>query len=151
MKIRDVMRRDLTSITHNTKIKRAIELMDRMRVTEFIITDIDFKIEGVITDGIILRAALPKYFSYLDTTAYLPDLDEFAIGLKEISEKEVGEVMLRDVYVVKEDDKVLDLVEVMLGRKLKILPVVNKKGKLVGKVDRASLFRKALAYDLKKD
>ncbi len=148
MKVRDVMRRDLTSIPPETKIGRVIEIMERMRISELIVTDRDFKVEGIVTDGIIMRAALPRYFSYLDTTAYLPDLDEFARGLKELSEKEVGSIMLKDIYVINEDTKVLDLVEVMIGRRLKILPVIDKDGKLVGIVDRPSMFKKALAHDV---
>ncbi len=148
MKVRDVMRRDLTSIPPTTKIGRVIELMERMRISELIITDNDFKVEGIITDGIIMRSALPRYFSYLDTTAYLPDLDEFARGVKELSEKEVSSIMLKDIYVIYEDTKVLDLVEVMIGRRLKILPVIDKEGRLVGVVDRPSMFKKALAYDV---
>ncbi len=148
MRVRDVMRRDLTSIPPNTKIGRVIELMERMRISELIVTDKDFKVEGIITDGIIMRAALPRYFSYLDTTAYLPDLDEFARGIKELSKKEVSTIMLRDIYMINEDTKVLDLVDVMVGRRLKILPVIDKEGRLVGVVDRPSMFKKALAYDI---
>ncbi len=148
MRVRDVMRRDLTSIPPHTKIGRVIELMERMRIAELIITDKNFKVKGIVTDGIIMRAALPRYFSYLDTTAYLPDLDEFARGLKELSEKEVSTIMLKDIYVINEDTKVLDLVEVMVGRRLKILPVTDKEGRLVGVVDRPSMFKKALAYDV---
>lgn len=147
MKVRDVMRRDLTSIPATMKIGRVIELLERMRISELIVTDNDFKVKGIVTDGIILRAALPRYFSYLDTTAYLPDLNEFAKGLKELSEREIGEIMIKDIYVIHEDTKVLDLVEVMIGRRLKILPVVDKEGKLVGIVDRPSMFKKALEYD----
>jgi len=149
MKARDVMRRDLTSIPATMKIGRVIELMERMRISELIITDRDFKVKGIVTDGIILKAALPRYFSYLDTTAYLPDLDEFAIGLKDLSKKEVGTIMLKDIYTIYEDTKVLDLIDVMIGRRLKILPVVDKEGKLVGIVDRPSMFKKALIYEEK--
>lgn len=149
MKVRDVMRRDLTSIPATMKIGRVIELMERMRISELIITDRDFKVKGIVTDGIILKAALPRYFSYLDTTAYLPDLDEFAIGLKDLSKKEVGTIMLKDIYTIYEDTKVLDLIDVMIGRRLKILPVVDKEGKLVGIVDRPSMFKKALIYEEK--
>ena len=146
MKVRDVMRRELTSIPATMKIGRVIELMERMRISELIITDRDFKVKGIVTDGIILKAALPRYFSYLDTTAYLPDLDEFAIGLKDLSKKEVGTIMLKDIYTIYEDTKVLDLIDVMIGRRLKILPVVDNEGKLVGIVDRPSMFKKALIY-----
>ncbi|HID16006.1 MAG TPA: CBS domain-containing protein [Candidatus Atribacteria bacterium] len=149
MKVRDVMRRDLTSIPATMKIGRVIELMERMRISELIITDRDFKVKGIVTDGIILKAALPRYFSYLDTTAYLPDLDEFAIGLKDLSKKEVGTIMLKDIYTIYEDTKVLDLIDVMIGRRLKILPVVDNEGKLVGIVDRPSMFKKALIYEEK--
>lgn len=149
MKVRDVMRRDLTSIPATMKIGRVIELMERIRISELIITDRDFKVKGIVTDGIILKAALPRYFSYLDTTAYLPDLDEFAIGLKDLSKKEVGTIMLKDIYTIYEDTKVLDLIDVMIGRRLKILPVVDNEGKLVGIVDRPSMFKKALIYEEK--
>ncbi len=148
MRVRDVMRRDLTSIPPHTKIGRVIELMERMRISELIITDKDFKVKGIVTDGIIMKAALPKYFSYLDTTTYLPDLDEFARGIKELSKKEVETIMLKDIYMIDEDTKVLDLVDVMVSRRLKILPVIDKEGRLVGVVDRPSMFKKALAYDI---
>jgi len=139
MKVRDFVRRDLSSVERDTPISQAIKLLENAGLSSLPVVDEEGRLVGVISERDIIRALVPEYMDMLHSASFLPSLDQLARKLREIGDHPVERYMTKEVVVAKLDDSDLYVADIMLRRGLKQLPVVDEKGRLVGMVRRIDL------------
>lgn len=139
MKVRDFVRRDLSSVERDTPISQAIRLLENAGLSSLPVVDEEGRLVGVISERDIIRALVPEYMDMLHSASFLPSLDQLARKLREIGDHPVERYMTKEVVVAKLDDSDLYVADIMLRRGLKQLPVVDEKGRLVGMVRRIDL------------
>lgn len=139
MQVRDVMTRDVISVTAKQPILEAVQLMLNGRISGLPVIDADGKLTGIVTEGDFLRRG------ELGTQRHRPKWIEFLLGPGRLAAeyvhtdgRTVGEVMTSDPVAVTEDDSLQTVVELMEQRRVKRLPVL-RDGRLVGIVSRANL------------
>jgi CBS domain-containing protein len=106
--------------------ERLIGMLSSMDVLRFIKR---FKNEMQI-DQPALLLAVP-----LDEDIEDEDLER---AYREISETKVGEIMTKDIYWVRPDDKLIDALDLMLDKGVRRLPVVEKE-RVVGIISRKDM------------
>jgi CBS domain-containing protein len=139
MQVRDVMTRNVVTVTPEESILVAARLMLQHRVSGLPVVDAAGALVGVVTEGDFLRRG------ELGTTRRRPKWLEFIIGPGRLADeyvhtsgRKVEEVMTPDPYTIDEDASLETVVEAMERRRIKRLPVV-RDGRLVGIVSRANL------------
>jgi predicted transcriptional regulator len=59
---------------------------------------------------------------------------------KRVAEKKVEEVMSKEVVTVKEDDSLMECVDLMIKNNIKRLPVLDDAGKVAGMIYQKDIF-----------
>lgn len=129
-------------IRHNSNIQHAAEIVALSGVSDLMVVDNDDNFRGVLSEGDILRTALPDIDEILEEGGSLDDA--FEIFLRrghELSELPIAPLIIEEPIMVAPDDHVAKAATVLLDRQIRLLPVVDEAGKLVGTVSRADVCR----------
>lgn len=150
MKVSDIMTHPVITVTPETTIGEAAELMLGQRVSGLPVVSPAGAVVGIVTEGDLLRRAetgterrRARWLEFLIAPGRLASEYAHANG------RQVGEVMTDTVVTVGPGDAVADLIEVLERRHIKRVPVIER-GMLVGIVSRANLVR-ALLRNLPRD
>ena len=144
MKVRELMLRDLTSVESEDAMRVLAETLEASETSSVPVTDEDSRLVGMISERDVLAAAMPKYMEMLHSASFMPNMDQLSAGLGRIAEDPVAEHMCRRATSVAENAEDLQAADLMLRHKLRLLPVVDEQGRLVGVVRRVDLFKHVL-------
>ena len=141
MKVSDIMTHPVITVTPETTVGEAAELMLEHRISGLPVVDAAGAVVGIVTEGDLLRRAetgterrRARWLEFLIAPGRLASEYAHAHG------RQVGEVMTDTVLTAGPDDPVADLIELMERRRIKRVPVIDR-GRLVGIVSRANLVR----------
>lgn len=141
------------SVSPETSVDHALELLVENRVTGLPVLDEDGCVVGVVSDYDLLslegiaESAAPNMGSSI-----FPELsmewNTFRQVQRLISKnagKTVSDVMTEDPVVVRPETNMSAAAQVLIDRKVRRLPVVDKNGCLVGMITRHDIIKAALA------
>jgi CBS domain-containing protein len=141
MNVSDVMTRRVISISPETSIVAAIQLMLKHRISGLPVIDNHAKLVGIITEGDFLRRA--EIETERKRSIWLDALLGPAEGAADYVHSHglaVKEVMTRGPSTVAENTPLGEAVLLMENKNVKRLPVL-RDGKVVGIISRANLMR----------
>jgi acetoin utilization protein AcuB len=125
----DWMTREVITITPDTSLKEAHDLMDEKGIRRLPVVR-DGKIVGIITRGDI-RGAEPSKASSLS----IWEVHHLLAKLK------VSEIMTRNPATIQQNVSIGDAAKIMLEKKFSGLPVVDDQNQLVGIITESDIFR----------
>ena len=125
LKVQDVMTKDVISVTQDTPIDQAMVIMRENNITGMHVVDDDMTLVGVITEKDVLR------LFYAD---------------EEEKNKTVGFFMTRPAVSYRGKESLESVCAFMMVNYFRRVPVVSKKGKLIGIISRPDI----IDYILKK-
>ncbi len=139
LRVKDAMVTRTIRIPHDANMYRAAEVVALSRVSDLMVVGEDDKFIGVLSEGDILRAALPDMD---EITAEGGSLDTaFGIFLKkgkDLSQFPILPFVIKEPIVLDPQDHVAKAATAMIDMNIRLLPVV-KDGKLVGSISRADI------------
>lgn len=139
MNVADIMTRTVISVTPETTIAEAAQLLLQHRISGLPVVDAGGAVVGIVTEGDLLRrvetGTQRRHARWLE---FLIAPGRLAREYTDANARKVGEVMSEDVVSATPRDALSDVVEVMERRRVKRLPVIEA-GRLVGIVSRANL------------
>ena len=127
MTVRDFMTEKLITVTPQTPIFDAIDLMKKHDIHRLPVMG-DHKLVGLITQGVIQESMPSKATS----------LSVFELNYL-INKTKVGDVMLTDVTTIEADALLEDAIKVMRTKSIGVLPVMEKN-QLVGIITNNDIF-----------
>lgn len=127
MTVRDFMTEKLITVTPQTPIFDAIDLMKKHDIHRLPVME-DYKLVGLITQGVIQESMPSKATS----------LSVFELNYL-INKTKVGDVMLTDVTTIEADALLEDAIKVMRTKSIGVLPVMEKN-QLVGIITNNDIF-----------
>lgn len=127
MTVRDFMTEKLITVTPDTPIFDAIDLMKKHDIHRLPVME-DDKLVGLITQGVIQESMPSKATS----------LSVFEMNYL-INKTKVGDVMLTDVTTIEADALLEDAIKVMRTKSIGVLPVMEKN-QLVGIITNNDIF-----------
>jgi CBS domain-containing protein len=149
MNVADIMTQPVITVTPDTAIGEAAQLMLEHRISGLPVVDAQGAVVGIVSEGDLLRRVetgtqrrRAHWLEFLIAPGRLAR--EYATA----NARRVGEVMSTDVVSVGPQDTLDDIVALMERHRIKRLPVVED-GRLVGIVSRANMVR-ALVQNLAK-
>ncbi len=137
-KVKDIMTKDITSVSEEMTLKEVAKLLARHRVSGLPVVDKDHKLVGFISEADIIHSIVPSHSRGVEF--FLHNFAQLTRKMSQVGEKKVKDYMNRRVASVTEDEDIYALADLMLGKNYKILPVV-REGRLVGTVSRAEVCR----------
>ena len=133
MPIESVMKRDVVSIDQGATLGQALETLTRHRIGMLPVVDADGKLLGVLRLRAILQLLLPAFVDMVDDYDFVEDFG--ALEHSALSDERRGapvtEVM-DPPHAVVSDSGLLRAHAFMRQHDLYDLPVVDKRGRLIG-------------------
>jgi CBS domain-containing protein len=147
MNVADIMTRQVISVTPQTTIAEAAQLLLDNRISGLPVVDPGGAVVGIVTEGDLLRrvetGTQRRHSHWLE---FLIAPGRLAREYTDANARNVGEVMSAEVVSVTPGDALPEVIRLMERHHVKRLPVIEA-GRLVGIVSRANLVR-ALLHSL---
>ena len=141
MQVKDIMTPNPVQIRNTATLDKAAELVAMSRVTDLMVVDDENKFVGVLSEGDILRAALPDMSQILEEGGSVETaFDLFLVKGRNLANLPITPLIIKEPIVVTEDDHIAKATVVLIDKQIRILPVVNE-GRLSGTVSRADVCR----------
>ncbi|HEY79676.1 MAG TPA: CBS domain-containing protein [Caldilineae bacterium] len=126
---RDVMTSPAVTIRWDATVLEASALMEERDIRRLPVVDEEDMLIGIVSDGDV-REALSIYNQ---TNPYAPDQDEILLA--------VDEIMSAPVYAVGPDERLTDVIRIMLDHKIGGVPVVDADRHPLGVITESDIFR----------
>lgn len=130
MYVKDHMSRNPFTVSEDTFISKAIEIMRRNNFHRLPVVDSKNKMTGLITEGLIEEGSGSRI-----TSLSIYELNYL------LSRTRVSDIMIKDVKTISPDVLLEEAAQKMLDEGVSVLPVVDDKGELVGIITEKDIFR----------
>jgi CBS-domain-containing membrane protein/nucleotide-binding universal stress UspA family protein len=138
--VRDVMVRGVSSVMPDTPVAEVVELLLRRNVKAIPVVSAAGRVEGIITGGDLLRHGDLGLRLSIQQELDADTLGDRLRGLAR-GQKLARDLMTRPVHTVEREVDLATAIRLMATRQVKRLPVVDRRGELVGMVSRADILR----------
>jgi mannitol/fructose-specific phosphotransferase system IIA component (Ntr-type)/CBS domain-containing protein len=128
---KDLMRRDVVTVTPEDSLKKVANLMFRHRLSALAVVDGGGTLLGQIADKELIRAALPDFKTLISNLNYSMDVEPFEELLKKEDKIKVKQLYTTDQEVVTRDTKIVEVAAMMLFKDLRRV-FVTEGDKLAG-------------------
>jgi len=142
---KDIMIKKVITIKRDASVDELSELLVKNKISGVPVVDDGGSLVGIATEGdLIVQDAdlhFPRYFRLLDSIIYLESLNKFKRNLKKYLGTKVEDVMTSKVKTAGTDTPVSEVANIMIRDNINRVPVLNKKGGLVGIITRADIVK----------
>jgi CBS domain-containing protein len=139
MKIREAMTNRVARIRAEASMFEAAEAVSLSGSSDLMVLDSTGTFTGVLTEGDILRAALPDVDEIVAAGGSLEGaFDRFVKKGRDLAALPIGPLVIRNPLAVDPDDHVARAAVVFVERNIRLLPVV-RDGRLLGVLSRADI------------
>lgn len=142
MKVSELMTRDVMTIPPDMSVREAARALFEREISGLPVVDEKKNVVGMITEKEIIGMALPKFTEQLGDFDVILDEEPFAKKLAEADKMKVKDIMRKEVLCVPEDISVAEVARLMIAKKARRIPVLDKSKKLVGIIARADIVKK---------
>ncbi len=139
MYVKGIMNNQAARIRDNSNLRHAAEIVALSGVGDLMVVNEEGDFVGVLSEGDILRAALPDTEEILAEGGTL--LDAYHLFLRKgqsLSERPILPLVIRSPLVLHPDDHVAKAATILVNLQIRRLPVVEN-GRLLGTVSRANV------------
>ena len=146
MKAKDFMIPVIDSLSPGMTLKEAVKLLrvarkgeERVGIKGLPVIGRDGKLVGMLSMTDVLKAVHPAYLSLMNLSSFTWEGMVESLA-KDAADKKVETVMSKDVITVKEDDPLMECVDLMIKNNIKRLPVLDRTGKVAGMIYERDIF-----------
>ena len=130
MYVKDHMTKNPTTVTKETPISKALDLMNQGKFHRLPVVDENNTLIGLITEGMVSESSGKN-----STSLSIYELNYL------LSRTTVEEIMEKHVHTVKENIFLEEAASVMLDAEISVLPVVDDNNKVVGIITEKDMFQ----------
>jgi len=139
MKVKEIMKKEVTSINPDDNALEALRQLFKMKISGLPVVDGQGKLKGMFTEKEVLSSVLPSYIDKVGSFVYEENPKATKKKFTALSGMRVSEVMREEVVTTGEDATLCEVARIMLTRKARRLPVVDKSGRMVGIIARCDI------------
>ena len=145
MKIGDVMNTRPVQISNTATLEEAAKTVSQTQVSDLMVVDTAGNFVGVLSEGDLIRAALPGYDELMrDGTSLGGAWKVFLEKGKELKNTKIEALVIKMPISFTSTEDLLKAASTMINRQIRVLPVVDD-GKLVGTISRGDLCNAVLS------
>lgn len=146
MLVRDIMSPYPAQIRMGADIRRAAELTSVSEVAHLMVLDHDDMFVGVLSEGDLIRAMLPRFDDVALSGGTFDDAFRLFVEKgRELADRPVDPLVVMDVVTVSTGEEVARAAVAMLEKQIRRIPVVDD-GRLVGTLSRADTCRAVIYH-----
>lgn len=149
MLVKDIMTREVITVSPDTSVKEIAELMLEKGIGGVPVVE-DEKLVGIVTEEDLImknvKLHFPTYIQLLDAVIYLESLKKYEDELRKAIGATAKDVMTRDVITIAPDASLEEAATLMVEKGISRLPVVEGE-KLVGIITKRDIL-KSLSKEL---
>lgn len=143
--VADVMTRDLIVVKPEMALNEAIKLMVDNRISGMPVVNDQGKLVGVISESDLMWQETgvepPPFITILDSVIYLQNPARYEKDIHKALGQTVGEVMTEKPITIKPDKPLREAAHILHEKDIRLLPVVNEAGEVIGIVTRGDVIR----------
>ena len=138
---KDIMQKEVISITPETEITRAVEILLTNHINGVPVVDEDGNLKGILCQSDLIfqqkNISLPPILTFLDSIIPLASSKKLEHELEKMAAVTVAQAMVKDPVTVTPDAPVSDIAALMVEKHFHTIPVVqeDKVVGIVGKED----------------
>jgi len=139
MYVKGVMNTHVARIRDDSNLHIAAEIVALSGVSDLMVVNSSGGFAGVLSEGDILRAAMPDIDEILEAGGTLEGAYQvFLRRGAELSNRPIAPLIIREPITLLPDDHVAKATAILVSKQIRLLPVV-KDGRLLGTVSRANI------------
>ncbi|MBN2225778.1 MAG: PTS sugar transporter subunit IIA [candidate division Zixibacteria bacterium] len=129
--VKDIMRRDVATVTPNHSLKMVANIMFKNRLSALAVIDDDGNLLGQITDRNLIQAVLPDYKTLISNLTYSRETEPFEELLKQEDKLTVEQVYTKDHEIASLNTRIVEVAGMMIFKDLRRV-FVTEGTKLIG-------------------
>ncbi len=141
MKVKEIMTKEVTTISADMEVKEALDLLQRMCISGLPVVGVDGELVGMFTEKEVLGRILPSYINKVGSFIYDENPKSTKKKFAELNTMKVGSIMRKEMVTTREDITLCEATRVMLTQNARRLPVLDDSGRLVGIVSRGDIVK----------
>ena len=144
IKVKDIMSKDIISVTPDTEIAHVARLLLEKRINGVPVVDEDGSLVGIICQSDLIaqqkNIPIPSLFTLLDGFMPLTSLKRLDKEVEKIAAARVTQAMTLNPETVEPETAIEDVAALMVDKGFHTLPVVEE-GKLVGIIGKEDILK----------
>ena len=143
MKISSALCLNVIRVPLKYTIREAVEVMSLHQVSDLMVVDENNKFVGVLSEGDVIRAGMPKFEELVAQGSMTAGFEIFQDKGKTLANSPIEPLVIKNAIVVSPSDDVLAAASIMVSKQIRRLPVVEN-GALIGTISRTDVCRAVL-------
>ncbi len=139
MWVKNYMHNRVCITSKKEKISDALKKMVEKKTNSLIVVDDERRPIGILSSYTLVREVVPAYLREDSMAADFGAEGTFDKYADKIKDKTVEEIMHTDFHVLSEDDAMIEAATYSIKASRRILPVVDKDGKMIGAITRTCI------------
>ena len=139
MRVKDYMFCEFVTIHPDTTIADTVKKMVEEKTNSLIVVDEENKPVGTISSYTLVREVVPAYLKDDPIFSQFGKEGIFDKYAEKMKDKQVKDLMHTDFHILNEDDAMIEAASYSIKVSRRILPVVDKEGKLSGVTTRTCI------------
>ncbi len=144
LKVKDIMRKELITVSPETEIVHATKLLLENRINGVPVTDETGKLVGILCQTDLIaqqkKLAIPSFFTFLNGFIALTSMKQFEKQVQKIAATTVAQAMTPSPVTVRPDTSIEEVAALMVDNNFHTIPVVDE-GELVGIVGKEDILK----------
>jgi CBS domain-containing protein len=141
MKAKEVMTTYVHKVKPEDKVSKAVYLICRHNIAGLPVVDDQDKVVGVISEKDILKAMYPDYAQFHQDPISAMDFEKMEENFRDVNSMKVKEVMSAPPITATPDTPILKIGSLMILKRIRRVPIVDKEGKLLGIISEGDVHR----------
>jgi len=144
LKVKDIMTRELITVSPETEIVHATKLLLENRINGVPVTDESGKLVGILCQSDLIaqqkKLPIPSFFTFLNGLIPMTSMKQIEKQVQKITATTVVQAMTKNPVTVQPDTDIEKVAALMVDNNFHTIPVVDG-GKLVGIVGKEDILR----------
>ena len=144
LKVKDIMTKELITVSPETEIVHATKLLLENRINGIPVTDETGKLVGILCQSDLIaqqkELPVPSFFTFLNGLITLTSMKQFEKQVQKIAATTVAQAMTPNPVTVMPDTDIGAVAALMVDNNFHTIPVVDE-GELVGIVGKEDILR----------
>ena len=139
MWVKDYMFNKVYTISPDKTISEAVKIMVANKTNSLIVVDENYKPIGILSSRTLIKEVVPAYLKDDPNFSKFGAEGTFDKYANKMKDKKIKYVMHTDTHILSEDDAMIEAAAYSISAARRILPVVDKEGRLIGAITRTCI------------